>query len=42
VRETQPGSTLELRITRDRKETTLKAAMPSQQRRQTTAGTIPI
>jgi S1-C subfamily serine protease len=42
VRETQPGSTIELRITRDRKETTLKAAMPSQQRRQTTAGTIPI
>jgi S1-C subfamily serine protease len=42
VRETQPGSTIELRITRDRKETTLKATMPSQQRRQTTTGTIPI
>ena len=42
VRDTQPGSTMELRVTRDRKETTMKVTMPSQQRRQTTAGTIPI
>jgi S1-C subfamily serine protease len=42
VRDTQPGSTLELRITRDRKETNLKVTMPSQRRQQTTAGTVPI
>jgi serine protease Do len=42
VRETQPGSTIEIRLTRDRKETTLKVTLPSQQRRQTTAGTVPI
>jgi S1-C subfamily serine protease len=42
VRETQPGSTIELRVTRDRKETTMKVTMPSQQRRPATAGTIPI
>lgn len=40
VRDTEPGSTIELRVTRDRKETTLKATMPS--RRPTTAGTLPI
>jgi serine protease Do len=40
VRDTEPGSTIELRITRDRKETTVKATIP--QRRPATAGTLPI
>jgi S1-C subfamily serine protease len=40
VRDTQPGSTIELKVTRDRKELTLKATMPT--RRPTTAGTLPI
>jgi S1-C subfamily serine protease len=40
VREAGDGSTIELRVTRDRKETTVKVAMP--QRRPATAGTLPI
>lgn len=40
VLDTEPGSTIELRVTRDRKEMTVKATMPS--RRSTTAGTLPI
>jgi S1-C subfamily serine protease len=40
VRDTEPGSTIELKVTRDHKELTLKATMPT--RRPTTAGTLPI
>lgn len=40
VREADDGSTIELRVTRDRKETTVKVPMP--QRRPATAGTLPI
>ena len=40
VRETEAGSAIELRVTRDRKETTVKVTMP--QRRPATAGTLPI
>lgn len=40
VRDTEAGSAIELRITRDRKETTMKVTMP--QRRPATAGTLPI
>jgi serine protease Do len=43
VREAASGSTLEIRLTRDRKDMTVKAALPQrQQRRQPAAGTIPI
>ena len=40
VRDTEPGSAIELQVTRDRKETTVKVTMP--QRRPATAGTLPI
>jgi S1-C subfamily serine protease len=40
VREADDGSAIELRVTRDRKETTLKVTLP--QRRPATAGTLPI
>jgi serine protease Do len=43
VREAESGSTLEIRLTRNRKDLTVKAALPQrQQRRQPAAGTIPI
>ena len=43
VRDTEPGSTIELRVTRDRKETSVKVMMPQlPQRRPATAGTLPI
>jgi len=43
VREAEAGSTLELRLTRNRKETTLKVTLPQRpQRRQPAAGTLPI
>ena len=43
VRQADAGSTLEIRLTRSRKEMTVKAALPQrQQRRQPSAGTIPI
>ena len=42
VRDTEPGSTIELRVTRDRKETTVKVMMPQPQRRPATTGTLPI
>ena len=43
VREAEPGSTLDIRLTRNRKEMTVKAALPQRsQRRQPSAGTVPI
>ena len=43
VREAEPGSTMELRVTRDRKETTMKVTLPQRsQRRLPAAGTVPI
>ena len=43
VREAEPGSTIELGVTRDRKETTMKVTLPQRsQRRLFTAGTVPI
>lgn len=43
VREAEPGSTIELRVTRDRKETTMKVTLPQRsQRRLPAAGTVPI
>ncbi len=43
VREAEAGSTLEIRLMRNRKDTTVKATLPQrQQRRQPLAGTIPI
>jgi serine protease Do len=41
VRESEPGTSLELRVARDRKETTVNVMMPAQ-RRPPTAGTLPI
>jgi len=41
VREAEPGSTLELRVTRNRKETTVKVTLP-QRRQAPAAGTLPI
>ena len=40
VRDTEAGSTIELQVTRDRKDTTVKVTLP--QRRPATAGTLPI
>jgi C-terminal processing protease CtpA/Prc len=40
VREAQPGAAVDLRVTRDRKETTLKVTLPD--RRRPTAGTLPV
>jgi serine protease Do len=40
VRDAEPGSAIELRVTRDRKESTMKVTLP--QRRPVTAGTQPI
>jgi serine protease Do len=40
VRDADPGSAIELQVTRDRKETTVKVTLP--QRRPATAGTLPI
>ena len=40
VRETEAGSTIDLQVTRDRKDTTVKVTLP--QRRPATAGTLPI
>jgi serine protease Do len=43
VREAEAGATLELRLTRNRKETTVKVTLPQRpQRRQPAAGTVPI
>jgi serine protease Do len=43
VREAEPGSTIELQVTRDRKETTMKVTLPQRsQRRLPAAGTVPI
>lgn len=43
VREAAAGSTLDLRLTRNRKEMTVKVALPQRpQRRQPTAGTLPL
>jgi serine protease Do len=43
VREAEPGSTIELRVTRDRKETSMKVTLPQRsQRRLPAAGTVPI
>jgi serine protease Do len=43
VRQAESGSTLEIRLMRNRKDMTVKAALPQrQQRRQPAAGTIPI
>jgi S1-C subfamily serine protease len=43
VRESEPGSTLEIRLTRNRKETSVKVMLPQRpQRRQPAAGTVPI
>jgi serine protease Do len=43
VREAEPGSTLEIRVMRNRKDVTVKATLPQRpQRRQPAAGTIPI
>jgi S1-C subfamily serine protease len=43
VRRAESGSTLEIRLVRNRKDMTVKAALPQrQQRRQPAAGTIPI